>query len=362
MHHDLIDARTVGRFTVVGRLINIPRSQRIPAHIGRAADTDRYIPAGFADPGDQRRRIDRAYDALARPPAPAAADHDPTAVMERREAPGRIVDPGPAPGRNPAPAAVAVRHPAHLHHARIPDRAIGRVGRPIAVGVEVFVAGHVRRDIARGAHFLHLLVTATRPFVERGAVGRAVGKTRSARTDIERLTGRDRQRIGGRLQACPAAEHGDAHRLALTVVDPVPARRLQIDAQAAGGHREAVVAVFAQAHIEAAVFEVEHRFLVTDAAETAARLCAHAQGMRPPAHLGARFRAGDEAGGYGDHIIDLGGIPGAFVVLLGAPDLHIAIGDRHPRRDLGRGWLGVGLIVGRQRRRDEDAAGQQPSG
>ena len=47
--------------------------------------------------------------------------------MRRREAPGRIVDPGPAPGRDPLPVAVAIGRPVGDGDAGIPDRAMAGV-------------------------------------------------------------------------------------------------------------------------------------------------------------------------------------------------------------------------------------------
>ena len=63
--------------------------------------------------------------------------------MERREAPGRIVHPGPAPGRDIGPVPVAIRHPARRHR-RIPDLAVLRRRGPDADGGQLRPARHLR--------------------------------------------------------------------------------------------------------------------------------------------------------------------------------------------------------------------------
>ncbi len=133
-----------------GRPARRPRAARAgTSRPARRADRDRDVGARAADPRHQRRRVDRAGDVSAGRPAPGVAVVDPAAVVERREAPRRVVDPGPAPRAHPGPVAGGVRRPVGRHRARHPERAVfGRL-LPLAVAIEVLGAGHLGRDVAR---------------------------------------------------------------------------------------------------------------------------------------------------------------------------------------------------------------------
>src|SRR5262249_8307626 len=72
-------------------------------------------------------------------PSPSIFDEGPTPVVERRVAPGIIVDPSPTPRIDPRPVAFAIRHPAGRDSWE-PDVAILGIGTPVAVIIEVFVA------------------------------------------------------------------------------------------------------------------------------------------------------------------------------------------------------------------------------
>src|SRR5690606_25224889 len=77
------------------------RRQWIPADAGPRAYAPVHARAAVAEEHHQRRRIHRARRHAPGHPGPARAHHRPAAVVEGREAPGRIVDPGPAPGIDP---------------------------------------------------------------------------------------------------------------------------------------------------------------------------------------------------------------------------------------------------------------------
>src|SRR5438067_933632 len=79
--------------------------ERHPPEDGCAV-AGRVAPAIAAEPRDERRGPDRPGDVRARAPTPAVADIGPPAVVERRVAPGGIVDPRPAVARHPHPLAV----------------------------------------------------------------------------------------------------------------------------------------------------------------------------------------------------------------------------------------------------------------
>src|SRR5579859_1843843 len=102
-----IRAVDVQHVSVAVRIIGVKhlmRAQRYPADAGA------HMFARFAaEEGDQGRSIDVMLMMLAGNPAPAPIELGPAAVMERRPAPRRIVDPGPAPGADIVPMAMAVR-------------------------------------------------------------------------------------------------------------------------------------------------------------------------------------------------------------------------------------------------------------
>ena len=138
--------RDIHRMGVAGRgaiprPIRLPRGERVPA--------DRA--GGHADGGarakkpDDGRRVDRPVRRVGhmRHPGPAAPDLGPAAIMGWREAPGRVVDPGPAPGRDPGPVAGAIGHP-FRPDPRIPDRAVIPAHRPIAMVRQFGATGHLR--------------------------------------------------------------------------------------------------------------------------------------------------------------------------------------------------------------------------
>src|SRR6201999_3588185 len=77
--------------------------------------------------------------------------------MERREAPGAVVDPGLAPRPHICPVAITIGLPVAGHVARVPDGAVIRRALERAVLIEILGAGHLRRDIALGlSHLDHL--------------------------------------------------------------------------------------------------------------------------------------------------------------------------------------------------------------
>ncbi len=143
----------------VRRHVDLIRGERNPADILlAAAEAEGEIDAtNIAEEGDQRRRIDRAGLHTARPPRPAMVDLYPAPVVEGREAPRGVIDPGPAPGCHIGPVPVAIRRPVRCN-LRIPDLAIARILAPLAVAVQILIAGHLRRDVARRRTGILILV------------------------------------------------------------------------------------------------------------------------------------------------------------------------------------------------------------
>ena len=156
-----VHAADVVQVRVIGRVIRLTRPERHPADgpagqcpgrkthrgpgDGGTADVDETDQRGGVD----RDRVGRHRVGIAtrrdRDPAPPIVDLRPAAVVERREPPLRIVDPGPAPRGHIRPMAVAIRHPAGLHR-RIPDRAVLRRFGPTPDRLEAFAPGHPLHD------------------------------------------------------------------------------------------------------------------------------------------------------------------------------------------------------------------------
>ena len=169
----VIDLRQVLRTGGVSRAIGFPGSQRKPAQAGvlPTVQPERNAPgcramAIAAYEANQRGCIHRARCQAAGHPGPARADLRPAAIVRRRKAPRCVVHPGPAPGRYPAPLADAVGCPIDRHRARQPDRAVGRVLHPVAIGVELLVAHHLARNIAGGDGLVVLPVAGVGPDVK----------------------------------------------------------------------------------------------------------------------------------------------------------------------------------------------------
>ena len=169
-----VDVADIGGVAGIARPVHLARRQRKPAdrrpRSRRLGDPGR----GQSDKGDECGRIDRLRDVAARDPAPAVVDIGPASIMKRSEAPRLLVDPGPAPRRNPYPAAVAIGRPIRRRLARIPHLAILRAALPVAVGIEVGIAGHLRRDIVRRGEAIFLVVVRGAPLDEgvgAGALG-----------------------------------------------------------------------------------------------------------------------------------------------------------------------------------------------
>ena len=156
---------------VIRRSIHFVVTQRHPAHARRVARID-VTSGARAYPGHERRRKHRAMPVTGTGhPAPAFVPMHPAAVVAGREAPGRIVYPGPAPGTDPAPVAETVRRPVQRHALRHPHRSVERIDHPVAVTVELFVTHDVTRHIARRTRIVLASIAALGPQVQ--AVGGA---------------------------------------------------------------------------------------------------------------------------------------------------------------------------------------------
>ena len=109
--------------------------------------TDSSSAGRATHPGHHGGRIDRANASRARHPTPGIVPPRPTSVMERRETPRRVIDPGPAPRTDPRPMSEAVGRPADRHRRRNPHGSVVGCVLPLAVLIEVFGAGDIVRYV-----------------------------------------------------------------------------------------------------------------------------------------------------------------------------------------------------------------------
>src|SRR6185503_19984978 len=131
----------------------LTEAERAPAH-ERQARADGYADARRAEERHQRRRVHRRDDDGPRRPAPEPAGVHPAAVVVRRPAPRRVVDPRPLVVRVVDPPARAVRRPIRGSVTRDPHVAVLGYVAPVAVAVEVVDARDVTRDVLRAARRL----------------------------------------------------------------------------------------------------------------------------------------------------------------------------------------------------------------
>ena len=100
-----VDLSHVAPAHLVRGHVNFARTEREPSHIAAEAAW------ATADEDHQRRRIYGLHFHGSGHPPPASANRYPTSVVERRVAPGGIIDPGISPGRNPIPVPGVIGRP-----------------------------------------------------------------------------------------------------------------------------------------------------------------------------------------------------------------------------------------------------------
>src|SRR6266568_5335082 len=148
-----------------------PREERFTEAQREPADSETK-PA--AEETDKSGTIDGIAAVRTRAPAPPAAKIIPTAVMVRRETPGRIVNPGPAPRADPVPIAVAVGSPVRRNFARIPNMAILGLIAPVTVIIQIAVAGRIARNVLSGNGVVFFQVALSGPTIEAVRTGSPV--------------------------------------------------------------------------------------------------------------------------------------------------------------------------------------------
>ena len=346
-----VDVVHVGGADAVVGHVDVARGQRHPSH-RRAADVEADADVAAPDPGHQGRRVDRPCHVLARRPGPAALPGDPAAVVERCEAPRRVVDPGPAPGTHMRPVSIAVRRPARLDAARQPERTVLGMAVPVAVAVEVFGAGHLGRDVGAALHVAFVATVFTRHPVGK-TVGRqlrpAVVRGTALGPELGALAGRELERAVARLEAHAADEHG-AETAVVCLVDAVLADTLRIEAAHGRADRELAHRIrAAKPQGQAAPVQVQAHAVVIELDDLDLTVAVQAQGGRADLQFGAAVAFGREPVAAGNGPVALGRDPLVLFRIEG-PEGPLRRGDAaHAAR-----WVGPCVGAGEQR-----GAGQQ---
>ena len=155
----------ITRAALIPRDVNFSRPEREPSYRFRSnADADTESCA--ADEGYEGRRIDRGNCNGSRNPAPAASYESPTAVVEGSKAPRLIFNPGPSPRGDIGPVPIAIRGPVAGDVTRLPDVSVFWIRAPLAVVIEIFVAGHIGGDVLTAASVVFTLVARLRPAIK----------------------------------------------------------------------------------------------------------------------------------------------------------------------------------------------------
>lgn len=146
----MVDATHVTRRMTIPGAVDFMGCKGEPAYAAAHTTTqaDHHAQRRPACPADQRGGIDRAQVPRPRHPAPAIAYLCPTAIVEGRESPARIVHPGPAPRADPCPPAITVGCPVRGGMQWSPHLPIFRFIEPFAVLVQILVADDIGGDMA----------------------------------------------------------------------------------------------------------------------------------------------------------------------------------------------------------------------
>src|SRR5208283_2456118 len=195
---------------------------------------------------DQGRRVYRMpFPRVgARDPGPAPVDPRPAAVMERREPPGLVVDPGPAPRAEVAPVSLAIRHP-RRSDLRIPDAAVVLSLSPRSVQGKVGPArqlqhGQGRRRamrLRRPAQRSRSLVNERTVLESLDPAGKLLGPLDDGRLVADDLEAE----IRGADLGCPLDDADLRRVLRVAGRDIVAARSLERDHAARGSDGPALV-------------------------------------------------------------------------------------------------------------------------
>ena len=265
-----IDVAKIAVAGAVGRLVNVARPERKPAH-RPAADAYRNAGVAVADEGHERGRIHRPVLPAAGQPAPVVVQINPAPIVEGREAPGRVVHPGPAPRREPDPVAIAIGCPTGFQSARIPHRPVAAFLAPVAVVVEFAqtddLAGGIAPRAAAGDAAVALGGPAVEVIVARQAGAAHIGKARV----VEAVAAARRHLVARRVRAIDRAgtaehAHGGAAATAIDI-HPVLAGASDDEGEASGVDLVGLLAAdTAQAEVGATIEQLQLGAVVVDVA------------------------------------------------------------------------------------------------
>ena len=312
-----------------------------------ATDLDADAELRPADPARVHRRKARPDLARAGRPAPAAAQHHPTAVVEGRKTPGCGVDPGPAPGRHPGPAAVVEGRPAGRHHARLPDAAVLRVVEPVTVAVQVLPAGHAGGHMAGADGRVIAKLVAGHPVGEGIALDRRPGIAGGAPArvlpQVGAPAGRDHQQAVGGLEtqfATPDGGLGGRCAGLVLALQPVVAGPQRQPAALGRDHRhqrQITGLGSRQAQRQGARLQPQGQLPVVELLQRQVDIGTQAHGGAADPQFGPGVGAGAQAvtGGQGPVAQRLLGAakPGGVVAVVPA---HLALHGAQPADDCGR--------------------------
>ena len=307
-----VDLLHIGGGDVVGGEKRLARAEREPGDCSDTnSESDTYAEARASDEGDQRGRVDGAADHAAGNPDPGAGHESPSAVMEGREAPGCVVNPGPAPRLDPGPVAIVIGCPAD-RDARNPDPAVAGFVAPDAIGVEILIADHGGRHVdGRGAAFFSRVLGGGELIEVVGRIGGAdVGSCICC--EVGGLAGVDREAVavGGDFDfAGNDRDHGGV--AGGVGIDAVVASAEEGDC-ALGRIHFIEVGVFeaAEADFHGAFGEADLHGLVVEIEETEVGLAVKAEGVGSDVHFSAGAGVGVDVVAGGERVIECRGGPG----------------------------------------------------
>src|SRR5580658_10699171 len=159
----------IGAAHAISRQIDLAWCEREPPHANAGGEAE---TRAAAHERDQRRSPDGTHHHWPRHPKPSIVYERPASIVEWRESPGLIPDPGPAPGPEVDPVTEAIRSPTRHDGARPPTHTVAGNVTPVAVVVQIFVAGHLAGNIIRGVGVFFLTVAIERPAIEIILVGK----------------------------------------------------------------------------------------------------------------------------------------------------------------------------------------------
>lgn len=285
--------------------------------------------------------------------------------MGRRKAPRLGIDPGPAPGRHIDPLAVAIGRPVGVHIARVPDVAVFGNVLPVAVVVELLVADHFARDVARRDRLLFDAIALGHPALE-GVVAGAHWATAHRRQIAPRyrelLARAERHRFAAfAIERGAAGGNGHARGAGSRVgLDAIVAGGVDHHGKVAGVDLEALARqLVAHAQLQAALLRRDARGVVVEFGHRDAGLVVQAQRGGAHVQFGAGIAVGPEAVAGGDRPVRDHVVPAVVAGRREADGALMEIEAGHAARRI---LLGKGRKPGEEQRQTQQPAGRAAAG